>query len=124
MRLRKLARGGKDAWEVFRDIGLGRYPDFVTGGPLARGDVPVFVFHSLEPESFGRQLRYLAEKGAAIDPLAQSIGALNTIIMVFTAHLRCTMPAYRTARPGMLIRPTSVAAVSCQALSPELSQCA
>jgi len=61
MRLRKLARGGKDAWEVFRDIGLGRYPDFVTGGPLARGDVPVFVFHSLEPESFGRQLRYLAE---------------------------------------------------------------
>ncbi len=48
--------------------------------------------------------------------------ALNTIIMAFTAHLRCTSPAYRTARAGMLIRPTSVAAVSCQALSPAFSQ--
>ena len=50
--------------------------------------------------------------------------ALNTIIMVLTAHLRWTMPPYRTASAGMLIRPTSVAAVICQALSPELSQLA
>src|SRR5580658_3376336 len=50
--------------------------------------------------------------------------ALNTIIMVLTAHLRCTIPPYKTARAGMLIKPTSVAAVSCQALSPELSQLA
>ncbi|HEX9203227.1 MAG TPA: hypothetical protein VF964_04635, partial [Vicinamibacteria bacterium] len=61
MPLRKLARHAKDAWEVPRDLLLGRYPDFVTGGPLARAEVPVFIFHSLEPESFGRKLRYLAE---------------------------------------------------------------
>jgi hypothetical protein len=50
--------------------------------------------------------------------------ALNTIIMVLTAHLRWTSPPYRTASAGMLIRPTSVAAVICQALSPEESQLA
>ena len=51
-----------------------------------------------------------------------SANAANTIIMVFTAHLRWTMPPYKTASAGMLIKPTSVAAVICQALSPELSQ--
>ena len=49
------------AWEVPRDLLLGRYPAFVTGGPLPRGHVPVFVFHSLEPESFSRKLQYLAD---------------------------------------------------------------
>jgi peptidoglycan/xylan/chitin deacetylase (PgdA/CDA1 family) len=56
-----LARNVREAWEVPRDLLLGRYPPFVTGGPLSRGHVPVFVFHSLEPESFERRLRYLAE---------------------------------------------------------------
>jgi peptidoglycan/xylan/chitin deacetylase (PgdA/CDA1 family) len=42
---------------------MGRYPAFVTGGPLPRGHVPVFVFHSLEAESFGRKLQYLADNG-------------------------------------------------------------
>ena len=46
-----------------RDILLKRYPSFVTGGPLPPGDVPVFVFHSLEPESFARKLDYLAGNG-------------------------------------------------------------
>ncbi len=32
-------------------------------GPLPRGDVPVFVFHSLEPESFGGKLAHLADNG-------------------------------------------------------------
>src|SRR5215472_7346044 len=50
--------------------------------------------------------------------------ALNTIIIVLMAHFRCTIPPYRTASAGMLIKPTSVAAVICQALSPELSQLA
>jgi hypothetical protein len=47
---------------------------------------------------------------------------LNAMIMVLTAHLRCTRPPYRTARPGRLIRPTRVAAVSCQEVSPAFSQ--
>jgi peptidoglycan/xylan/chitin deacetylase (PgdA/CDA1 family) len=51
----------EEAWEVPRDLLLGRYPPFVTGGPLPRGDVPVFVFHGAEPRSLERKLRYLAE---------------------------------------------------------------
>ena len=58
-----MARGAWEAFEVPRDLLLGRYPAFVTGGALPRGDVPVFVFHSVEPESFGRQLRHLADNG-------------------------------------------------------------
>ena len=41
----------RQAWdlsEVPRDLALGRYPEFVHGGALPRGQVPVFVFHSLE----------------------------------------------------------------------------
>ena len=56
-----LSRQARDILEVPRDLLLRRYPAFVTGGPLPRGHVPVFVFHSLEPERFERQLRYLAE---------------------------------------------------------------
>jgi peptidoglycan/xylan/chitin deacetylase (PgdA/CDA1 family) len=53
----------REAWEVPRDLLLGRYPSFVTGGPLPRGHVPVFVFHSLERSSFERKARHLAENG-------------------------------------------------------------
>ena len=63
MRLAPLARNAVEALEVPRDILLGRYPEFVTGGPLARGDIPIFVFHSLEPVPFERRLRYLAANG-------------------------------------------------------------
>ena len=56
-------RRALDAWEVARDLGLGRYPEFVHGGALPRGQVPVFVFHSVEPESFGRKLRHLSDNG-------------------------------------------------------------
>lgn len=53
----------REAWEVPRDLLLGRYPPFVTGGPLPRGHVPVFVFHSLERTSFERKARHLVENG-------------------------------------------------------------
>ena len=63
-----MAKGGlaysmQEAWEVPRDLLLGRYPEFVTGGPLSRGQVPVFVFHGLEPNTFERKLRHLADNG-------------------------------------------------------------
>lgn len=48
------------AFEVLSDLALRRYPAFVTGGPLPGGHVPVFCFHSLEPETFGRKLEHLA----------------------------------------------------------------
>jgi hypothetical protein len=46
----------------------------------------------------------------------------NTNIMLLIDQRFCMTPPYRTARPGTLINPTSVAAVICQAVSPELSQ--
>ncbi|MCG6922674.1 MAG: polysaccharide deacetylase family protein [Acidobacteria bacterium] len=53
----------KEAWEVPRDLLLRRYPPFVTGGPLSRGDIPVFVLHGAEPRPLGRQLQYLSDNG-------------------------------------------------------------
>lgn len=63
MAFESLKRNAEAAWEVPRDLVLGRYPEFVTGGPLPRSHVPVFCFHSLEPESFGRKIAHLAENG-------------------------------------------------------------
>jgi peptidoglycan/xylan/chitin deacetylase (PgdA/CDA1 family) len=61
--LRKLRRQAREVLEVPRDLVLGRYPPFVTGGGLPRGHVPVFVFHSLEESTFGRKVEYLARNG-------------------------------------------------------------
>jgi peptidoglycan/xylan/chitin deacetylase (PgdA/CDA1 family) len=63
MPLPRLARSAAEAWEVPRDLLLGRYPGFVTGGTLLPGEVPVFAFHDAEPEDFGRKLGYLADNG-------------------------------------------------------------
>jgi peptidoglycan/xylan/chitin deacetylase (PgdA/CDA1 family) len=54
-----LLRGLSEAWEVPRDLLLRRYPPFVTGGPLPRGDIPVFVLHGAEPSSLERKLQHL-----------------------------------------------------------------
>lgn len=51
--------------EIRHEFGsLRSYPDFVTlaGGPVA-GEIPVFVFHSIEPPRFAAQLRYLRDNG-------------------------------------------------------------
>ncbi len=63
MPLRRLGRSAREAWEVPRDLLLRRYPPFVTGGELAPGEVPVFVFHGAEPVSFSRKLAHLADNG-------------------------------------------------------------
>ena len=63
MTLLSLVRQAREMWQVPKDLALRRYPDFVRGGPLPRGHVPVFVFHSLEHEPFSRQLEYLAGNG-------------------------------------------------------------
>jgi peptidoglycan/xylan/chitin deacetylase (PgdA/CDA1 family) len=70
-------RGLAEAWEVPRDLALGRYPPFVTGGALPRGDVPVFVFHGAEPESFGRRLAHLADNGYVTLSVDEYLGVLR-----------------------------------------------
>jgi peptidoglycan/xylan/chitin deacetylase (PgdA/CDA1 family) len=60
-----LGRSAREAWEVPRDLLLRRYPPFVTGGGLPRGDVPVFVFHEAEHESFPARVAHLARNAYA-----------------------------------------------------------
>jgi len=59
--VRRWASQARAVWEVPQDLLLRRYPPFVTGGDLPRGDIPVFVFHSVEPETFEPKLRHLAD---------------------------------------------------------------
>lgn len=66
-----------EALEVPRDLLLGRYPAFVTGGGLPRGHVPVFVFHSLDPELFGAKLAHLARNGYLTLSMAEYIEVLE-----------------------------------------------
>lgn len=60
---RGLVSSMREAWEVPRDLLLRRYPAFVTGGTLPRGDVPVFVLHGAEAGTLEPKLRHLAENG-------------------------------------------------------------
>jgi hypothetical protein len=52
----------REAFQFAADLAF-RDPPFIRGGGLAPGDVPVFTFHSLEPESFDRRMRFLANAG-------------------------------------------------------------
>ncbi len=70
----------REAIEVPADLVRGRYPPFVTGGPLPRGHVPVFVFHSLVPETFERKLRYLAENGYRTLGVDEYVGVLRAAV--------------------------------------------
>lgn len=49
--------------DEFLSIAGRRYPNFVYGGafPGERQEVPVFVFHTISPDTFEKQLRYLKE---------------------------------------------------------------
>ena len=67
----------REAWEVPRDLLLGRYPAFVTGGALERGEIPVFVFHGAEPESFSRKLEHLARNGYVTLSIDEYVGVLR-----------------------------------------------
>lgn len=58
------------ALELVRDI-LRRDPPFVRGGGLSHGEVPVFTFHTLEPASFERRIRFLASNGYRTPTLAE-----------------------------------------------------
>lgn len=62
------SRGGAFLGELRQEarwLRGGWYPDFVTAArpKLPEDDVPVFVFHTIEPQEFEAQLSYLAENG-------------------------------------------------------------
>mgnify|MGYP003766194407 CR=1 FL=1 len=47
------------------DLAGGRYPSFVYGVGIRPGQIPVFCFHSAEPDLFEPRLAFLAENGYA-----------------------------------------------------------
>ena len=51
-----------DAGRLLLDL-VTRDPAFVRGGDLDARDIPVFTFHSLEPRSFERKMRYVRDAG-------------------------------------------------------------
>jgi hypothetical protein len=57
-----LAKRGTDAVRLLLDL-VTRDPPFVRGGALDPQAIPVFTFHSLEPRSFERRMRYLRDAG-------------------------------------------------------------
>src|SRR5215469_7490019 len=40
-----------------------RYPLFLLGMPIARGEIPVFVYHDVDPVSFAGDLEFLRTNG-------------------------------------------------------------
>lgn len=64
-----------DAGLLLADL-VTRDPAFVRGGDLPKGHVPVFTFHSLEPRSFERRMRYLCDAGYQTIGLSQYLDFL------------------------------------------------
>ncbi len=56
------AQRAADAGRLLLDL-VSRDPAFVRGGGIEPTAIPVFTFHSLEPESFERKMRYLRDAG-------------------------------------------------------------
>lgn len=65
-----------DAVRLLRDI-VTRDPGFVRGGPVDRGEIPVFTFHSLEPRSFERRMRYILDAGFEAISMGAYLDALT-----------------------------------------------
>jgi peptidoglycan/xylan/chitin deacetylase (PgdA/CDA1 family) len=40
-----------------------RYPAFILGSPLSRGEIPVFIYHDVEAAAFTRDLSFLRHNG-------------------------------------------------------------
>jgi peptidoglycan/xylan/chitin deacetylase (PgdA/CDA1 family) len=56
----------KGVSRLFRTVGRvarTRYPRFLFGLPLARGEIPIFTYHEAHADEFGRDLEYLARNG-------------------------------------------------------------
>ncbi len=65
-----------DAARLLLDL-VTRDPAFVRGGDLAPSDIPVFTFHSLEPHSFERRMRYLKDAGYSAITMSMYLNALT-----------------------------------------------
>lgn len=55
-----------------------RYPGFIFGLPLARGEIPVFTYHDVETQVFARDLEFLHGNGYRTLCLEEYLAARNT----------------------------------------------
>ncbi len=46
-----------------RNVLRTRYPLFLLGLPLSRGEIPVFIYHDVQPGGFARDLQFLRDNG-------------------------------------------------------------
>ena len=70
-----LQRSGEAA-RLLLDL-VTRDPPFVRGGALDPQDIPVFTFHSIEPRSFERKMKYMKDAGYRAITMAAYLDALN-----------------------------------------------
>src|SRR6185503_10177074 len=54
-----------------------RYPGFIFGLPLARGEIPVFTYHDVETQVFARDLEFLHSNGYRTLSLEEYLAARN-----------------------------------------------
>ncbi len=54
-----------------------RYPGFIFGLPLARGEIPVFTYHDVETQVFARDLEFLHSNGYRTLCLEEYLAARN-----------------------------------------------
>ena len=54
-----------------------RYPGFIFGLPVARGEIPVFTYHDVETQDFARDLEYLHGNGYRTLSLEEYLAARN-----------------------------------------------
>jgi hypothetical protein len=55
-----------------------RYPGFIFGLPLARGEIPVFTYHDVETQVFARDLEFLHSNGYRTLCLEEYLAARNS----------------------------------------------
>jgi peptidoglycan/xylan/chitin deacetylase (PgdA/CDA1 family) len=54
-----------------------RYPGFIFGLPLARGEIPIFTYHDVETQEFARDLEFLRTNGYRTLSLEEYLAARN-----------------------------------------------
>jgi peptidoglycan/xylan/chitin deacetylase (PgdA/CDA1 family) len=78
-------------WRSVNRIARTRYPGFIFGLPLARGEIPVFTYHDVAAASFGRDLEFLRANGYRTLGLDEYLGlqsgkyrrASNAVLLTF-----------------------------------------
>ena len=76
-----------------------RYPGFIFGLPVARGEIPIFTYHDVETQVFARDLEFLHANGYRTLSLdeSRSLSVLNATKNI--AKLKIA-PVTTTSQPG------------------------